>query len=319
MKTEKNAQPHWKKESRSLLSLLLFAAGVSFVLQSWELGWMITASLGIHEVGHVFGAWTHGIDWELGFGTMGAWTITPRKKRQALSHFANSRIHLAGPLFNFLYALIALGINALFGKAAGSDYWCRLANLSALLGVLNVIPMGGLSDGGKFAKKLFASLEENFEKRFLWALVAWPVSLLWLLLLTQRDLLRSVAILATAAWFIIHMFIESRLDNPADANSPKAMHPRQAIYLLLEMGGILLVGTAIVSLTPFWITEQHAFTMVYNLASILAILVVKSPTALKVCLLLAGLLLAYKLGRNYWRQANRKTASPPMPSSKKIL
>jgi hypothetical protein len=139
--------------------MLAFVSCIAFVFQSLELAILLTATLGIHELGHVFAVSRFGIDWQVGFGIVGAWTSTPTDRRIALSHFANAVIHLSGPLFNLLYALLSVGIHWILGL--NNDYWLRAANLSATIGLLNVLPIGRTSDGGKVIERIFSSLDEK--------------------------------------------------------------------------------------------------------------------------------------------------------------
>jgi hypothetical protein len=257
-------KPNWKKRLRGLYSAVIFAVLASVVFRSWELAWMVTLGLGFHELGHVLLVWWFGIDWEVGFGVFGAWTRTPLKARLALGHYSNSLIHLAGPLFSLLLALLALVGHLLSPQNPAQDFWLRMANFNALLGLLNVLPFGALSDGGKFVRKLFSSLDESTEKKFLWALALWSLSLAWLFFVIDRDLVRLISVSFIGVWFIVHMLLESRLDDPAEAASPKAMTDLQAALLLFVMVGILLVATAVVMQTPLWLTRERVLNMFWR-------------------------------------------------------
>ena len=148
-----------REELRGLSSLLVFVGCVAFAFQSWELSLMWASALGIHEMGHILMISLLRIDWKMGFGIMGAWTETPLEERKALGHFKNSVIHLAGPIFSMLYALIAIGIHMAWHP--DSDHLLRLASFSAQVGLFNLLPLGNASDGGKIIHRVLASLDNR--------------------------------------------------------------------------------------------------------------------------------------------------------------
>jgi len=151
-----------REELRGLFSLLVFVACVAFAFQSWELSLMWASALGIHEMGHILMISLLKIDWKMGFGIMGAWTETPLEERKALGHFRNSLIHLAGPLFSMVYALIAIGIHMAWHP--DSDHLLRLASFSAQIGLFNLLPLGNASDGGKIIHRILASLDDRGDR-----------------------------------------------------------------------------------------------------------------------------------------------------------
>lgn len=245
----------WWDEIRGLLSLLAFVLGIGFIFQSLEIGILITAALGVHELGHILAISLFGIDWEVGFGVTGAWTITPKEQRAALSHFHNGVIHLAGPLANQLYALLAAAAQWAFGWQP--DYWLRLANLSAIVGLLNALPIGRLSDGGKTIERIFSSLDERAERWLLPAPLLWLLSILWLALVMPYNWTGILAFAVVGLWFVLGLLRESLRDDPADAASPRAMTRNQGFLLASYMVILLSASTATVLLTPAWLTEQH--------------------------------------------------------------
>ena len=262
----------WAKYLRTFGSALIFAGCLALLFQSWELAWMVTFGLGVHELGHVLVVSWLGIDWEVGFGPLGAWTRTPLKERQALGHFANALIHLAGPFSNLLCALVAYAVHTLWFQNAGSSNWLRVANFNALIGLLNALPMGRLSDGGKFAQRLFESLEEGAERKLVLALVTWPLSILWIMSVTRRALAPLFSVLLLGVWFVAHMLLEHTRDEPAAAGSPKAMTYWQAVILLFATVNIILLCSVIVLQTPFWLTREHFMNLVQRVDAVFSLL-----------------------------------------------
>jgi len=254
------AKQKWWQEIRGLLSLLAFVAGVGFIFQSFEIALLITAALGIHELGHVLAVSLFGIEWDIGFGVAGAWISTPRDDRRTLSHFENTVIHLAGPAFSLLYAVLAVVIHLASGL--NQDYWLRLADLSATIGLLNVLPIGRVSDGGKAIQRVFASLDERAERWLLPAPILWIVSLLWVVSVTPYNWIGILAFGLIGVWFVIGLLRESLRDDPRDAQSVQAMTRNQGFLVISYMVILMVATTAIMLLTPLWLTEDHVVAMV---------------------------------------------------------
>ncbi len=177
----RRAARYWTREQfrlevRSLLSLLVFLVVMAFLFQSWPLALVWASALGVHELGHIFVVSLLGIDWTMGFGLLGAWTQTPEAERAALTQFQNALIHLAGPLFSLGYALLAVLIHLVWQPA--SSHLLQLASFSAQIALLNLLPMGRLSDGGKAIRRVL----DSFDERGDWEIVAAPILLLVYLL-----------------------------------------------------------------------------------------------------------------------------------------
>jgi hypothetical protein len=192
---------------------------------------------------------------------------------------------------------LAVSLQPVLGATANRDDWLRAANLSALVSLLNLLPMGDWSDGGKFLKRLFASLEEKVEPSFMWALVFWAASLLGIALVIQPDRIRAGSILLIGIWFIVEFVIERTLDDPADAVSPRAMTVRQGAILVSIMVAALAASLEVVMLTPFWLTQGDTANMIVRFLSGLHYLATEGLPVLKLCLVLASVLLAYRVAR----------------------
>jgi len=257
----------WWEEIGSLLSLLAFLLGVAFIFQSWEIAILITAALGAHELGHIVAISLSGIYWRTGFSISGAWTSTPRDERNALNHFSNGVIHLAGPLFSLLYGFLALAIHWALGLSR--NYWLRAANLSATIALINVLPIGRISDGGKAIHRIFASLDERKERWLLPAPMMWLLSLLWLVVVTPDNWIGTLTLGLIGVWFVVGLLHESLRDDPAEAASPQAMTRNQGFLLISYMVILSLASTVIILLTPLWLTEHHVSGMVRGLATVI--------------------------------------------------
>ena len=239
-----------------------------FIFRSWQLGWMITLSLVIHEIGHIFIVSRYGIDWELGFNVLGAWIRTPRQDRKALGDYDNSLIHLAGPFFSLFLALILTIIYYLL-PSANRIVWLEFANFNALVCLLNLLPMGDLSDGGKFVRRLFSSADETLEERLLALVGVLPLIFACIILAYRLDWARLLSLLSIVLWFVLTMLVESRLDDPKKSASPNAMSPGQSRNLLSGMILMLLISMGLATLTPFWLTPENIRQMLFFFSSIL--------------------------------------------------
>ena len=147
----------------NLLSLLVFFGATGLIFRSLEFALVVTASLGFHELGHAAMLAWYGLDWRITFGIVGAWTWSPQPDRERLTQFANVMIHLSGPLFSFLLALLALGVQTAWQPQ--DRHLLILASFSAQVGFLNLLPLGPLTDGGKIVQRMMASLGGALQKR----------------------------------------------------------------------------------------------------------------------------------------------------------
>lgn len=295
----------WRKTLRFLGSMVLFVSGVALLFQNAVLALLITISLAVHEMGHVFALRLFGIESEVGFGVIGAWTRSSARLRDVLGHLANSLIHLAGPVANLVCALLALGLGTVGWARAIEDHLPRLANLNVLLALFNLLPMGSMTDGGKVIERVFASLRKDVEDEVVWALVPWLASLLWLIVLVRRDLVRAISVLLIGVWFVVEVLIQKVENDPAASASPQAMQPRQAVGVLLITIGLLLASTFAVVAIPFWLTEDEVRSMIVRWASLLLYLALRSPLALRISIAFSGLVAIYSLVRlilSGWRQ-----------------
>lgn len=253
---------------RSVRSAVLFTAALSLILQSWRLALTITLSLLLHEFGHVFLLHLHHVPWEIRFTLLGAATLSPREARQQLSHFENSQIHLAGSMANLAAALVALmghTLQLILQPHNVNPAWLQVANLSALLVLTNLLPLGTLSDGGKFLHRLFASLTERTEENIVLSLLPWLASIVWLVTMTWGDAVKTLAAMVVATWFILVTLVERHRDDPHDAHSRHSMTRTQGLLLFGAMAMALLTATGIAIFTPSWFTPTYAERMAYKL------------------------------------------------------
>jgi hypothetical protein len=269
----------WKRTTRGLYSTLLFASAVSFLFQSWEIALVITISLGAHELGHILIVQIMGISWEFGFGPLGAWTKTPLERRQTIGHLANSVIHLAGPFFSFLLSILALVIYFLTDPPSRSFFWLRLANFSVLLAATNLLPIGSLSDGGKFVKRLVASLPQQSRTRLLLAIV--PLIVINLEHLTDFDSAHAVSLLVFLLWFATSFFVNMRRGETVNEESLDRTDQHQFGILFSAMVMLVLYCLLIAIITPFWLVPDDVVHILHAFEAAVLYLILDSPTFLK--------------------------------------
>ena len=296
METTSRAPTGLARVTRLVGAILIFGLGASLFMQSWRYGLLITVSFGLHELGHILALSHHGIPWKIRLSLLGVAIITPLDARQHLSEFANAQIHLAGPAINLAQALIALAGYAIRGPIDGES-WLLMANFAALMVLLNLLPLGRLSDGGKFTRRLFASLSERSEESVIWSLFFWLLSVVWLMAVNWGDPLRTLGTLAVAIWFIAAMLTERQRDEPRSSPAQHRMTRAQGIMLFSAMATALLWATGIMVLTPFWLTVAHAEAMALNVAIVLILMQRTGPVVPAIVLLLAAVLVARALLR----------------------
>lgn len=271
---------------RSVLVIAVIAFSTAALFRSWSLALIVTLGLAFHELGHIVAASYFGVRWELILNQFGVGTLTSLREREGLSQFQNSIIHLAGPAASLVLTLIMLEIGVFFADELPSVNWILLANFSALLALMNGLPFGGISDGGRFLKRLFASLPERLGSSTMIGLLTGLISSVWLLSVTGYELVGLGAILLIGLWLVSHMLLESLRNDPSEAYSPKAMTALQSAILLGVLIGILLVSTIVILNTPFWITINDFKTIASELQNFYVYSISQGRVALLVLLLL---------------------------------
>jgi hypothetical protein len=271
----------------NLFSLLVFFAVTALIFRSVQFALVVTASLGFHELGHAAALAWYGLDWRISFGVVGAWTWSPLAERQRLSHLANSIIHLSGPFFSLLLALLALGIQAIWQPP--DRHLVTLASFSAQVGFINLLPLGPLSDGGKIVRRMMVSL--NGSKKTKTILLPVSISVLMLVLygLVILPELHAPAarasqltpflleLLLVGVWMTGSLLIESRraaLLIPQTGESPpeSRMTPGEVSYLILVIWDLLVVALVISAATPFWLAPEYLLGSLRNVMTLLILL-----------------------------------------------
>lgn len=261
----------------NLVSLLVFFSATAFFFRSTEFALVVTASLGFHELGHAAAlAWMR-LDFKIAFGLVGAWTWSSRRERERLSQFSNTLIHLAGPLFSLLLALVAVGLQEVWQPH--SQHLLILANFSAQVGFLNLLPLGSLTDGGKAVRRMSASLLHVRRFRavilpilltvvmfFLYGLVAIPA------MGTENARPFLLSLLLVGAWLGSSLLIEAHHSEPEDGLSPRPMKTRQVYLLILLIWDILTFCLVVMTATPFWLSPVYVRGYLENITALLHLL-----------------------------------------------
>jgi len=263
----------------NLLSLAVFLSATALLFRSLEFALIVTASLGFHELGHAAALAFSGLDWRISFGLAGAWTWSSSAQRQQLTHLRNAFIHLAGPFFSLLLALLALAINTLWRPA--DSHLLLLANFSAQVGFLNLIPLGGLTDGGKIVRRLAATYKVGPVR--IWAvLLPMLVSALMLFvyaLLAPPTPAPLLSLLLIGLWMSGSLVIELRpFRHPSQPNhlpassAPARITPAQGYLLVTAMWALLALALLISAATPFWLAPRYLLGSLRNAFDVLSFL-----------------------------------------------
>lgn len=277
---------------RSFVAAAAFTLVAFFFLRSWEVAWIVMASLAVHELGHMLAARAMGVPARLGFSLMGAWTWTPLPQRAALSQAANTVIHLAGPGASLAYALLALLAHGWLGTDGSGNYWLRLANLNALLCLLNVLPLGELSDGGKMVRRTLHSCSPRARRLLLLLFMALPVIVAWSLIVLPLGPIHVLALAVSVVWFGLALLRHNRIAREHGSNPAGAMPGRQAILLLGGSLVLFALSLTMVLVTPFWLTEGHALSIAYGFGHLIAYVGWQGPLVLRLSAALAAILSA---------------------------
>jgi hypothetical protein len=272
--------------------IALIALTTALIFRSWSLAFVVTAALAMHEFGHILAAALNGVHWELIANPLGIGTLTPLKQRQRLSQFQNGWIHLAGPVASLFLALLATSLgNYLNGTIPGSP-WEKLANLSALLALMNVLPFGGISDGGRFLKRLFASLPARLRPPTVIGVLLGMLSSVWALSTAGFHTPGLLALLLIGLWLVVHMQFEAGAAEHSKTYAHQPMSLAGALFLLAVMLVSLLLSTIIVLNTAFWLTGADVLAMVVGFGrSVVFLQQLNGGLLLLLALLGVGLLL----------------------------
>lgn len=266
-----------KADLPNLVSLLVFLGVTTVLFRSVEFALVVTASLGFHEMGHAAAlAWLH-LDFRIRFGLVGAWTWSSSAERARLSHFTNTIIHLAGPLFSLLLALAAVGLHAAWRPA--SDHLLILANFSAQVGFFNLIPLGPLTDGGKALRRVSTALQGTLRLRVVLFLIVVTVGMLVLYGLvalpgisieTARSFLLSLVLVGF--WLASSLLIQTRHPESETPLPIRPIKPQQVYLLILLIWDILTFCLVVMSATPFWLAPQYVSGYIDNVTWVVTLL-----------------------------------------------
>jgi len=261
-------------ELPDLLALLVFCSVTALLFRSWEFALIVTASLGFHELGHAAALAWHRLDYRISFGLVGAWTWSPADQRANLSHLSNTLIHLAGPFFSLLLALLAMGLQVLWQPQ--DDHLPLLANFSAQVCLLNLLPFGNLTDGGKIARRMIDSLDPSCRWRVALLQVGITLLLLGLYVFLELPHLQGgnpahflLSLLLVGCWMVSSMLLEANRAPRTSPDSSKQMTPGQVYFMSFIMWDLLALGLSISAATPFWLAPEFVMGSLRNIAAVI--------------------------------------------------
>jgi hypothetical protein len=270
-----------RQEISGLFSLLLFLCVTALLFRSWEFALIVTASLGFHELGHVAVLIWFRLDYRIFFGVIGAGTWSNLKERMRLSQLGNIYIHLAGPLFSLVLALMALALHALWQPV--SQHLLILANFSAQIGFLNLLPLGRVTDGGKAAQRVTQSLsgKPGWWPILLLISAAVLIPLVFLLIETTRagswlleeQPVHLYGILLIGVWLAASYLGESRRVGRPAPGKPRPLTTLQAVFTTVLIWDMLAVLSLVILHTPFWLAPEYVLGSLKNVELMLGLIV----------------------------------------------
>jgi hypothetical protein len=255
-------------------SLLVFFGVTALLFRSVEFALIVTASLGFHELGHAAALRVHRLQWRISFSAAGAMTWSSLAERTRLSQLSNAYVHLAGPLFSLLLALAALGLHAAWQPE--SRHLLILANFSAQVGFLNLLPLGAITDGGKAFQRMVHSVRGQARK---WAVVLpFAATAVMLTLYALVEWLRYPAtsaeplllgLLLVSLWMAAGLVVESWRTKPGKLPPTQPMTASQVFLLLLLVWDMLVFYLIVIYATPFWLAPEYLLGMLENITVLL--------------------------------------------------
>ena len=256
-------------ELPGFFSLVVFLVITAVLFRNWEFALIVTASLGFHEMGHAVAlSWYH-LEYHIHFGMVGAWTWSRIDRRAYLSQLSNTYIHLAGPFFSLILALLALVLNALWKPE--SHHLLILANFSAQVGFLNLLPLGIITDGGKVLRRMVISVDGGRGKWVLLSLVAAAVLaplgyVIYHLTSAGTELSATVlGFVLIGAWLAAGFFSELWRSGPQQLAGTRKMNARQLTFIALLFWDMLAILFYIIITTPFWLAPEYMVGLLDNI------------------------------------------------------
>ncbi|NCS31879.1 M50 family metallopeptidase [bacterium] len=207
---------------------------------------IIMGSIAWHEVGHMIAYKYLGINSEFYFLPFLGGFAKATVPHTELTDAKASWVAIMGPATTFLLAVLAYGGYYLTGETL----YLVAANLNAGLGFFNLLPIGfkqGGLDGGIIAHRIFSSLKEVDEPKFM--LVTLIVGLA----------LATYMIIANKLTFVVLLMAygmrsRSNSDDPAHAYLPTAMSNKTVTYLAGIYFFMMIASFVIQEITPLWNT-----------------------------------------------------------------
>jgi Zn-dependent protease len=281
-----------KNELKGALILTVLMVIVAVLFWSPETSLFFVSSLGFHEMGHMLPILMLGIPAYLTVTIWGVATVSDSNGRSRLSEFHNGLIHLGGPAFNFVFALVAL---YLYNNAAGTnEYWLRLANTNALIGFVNILVLGHASDGGKFFRRLYSSMSETLDNLVVIIVSVVSIGVLAIVAI-EKGPASVVWLMFIAGWIVFSMFQADGQDDHSEIPTRAMNIVEQAVSLVLYFGLWYALLTIFIR-TPFMITHDQAIHILENMIVVSYRVVTNLPAMIMLVLFFLSLTLPHELG-----------------------
>ncbi len=234
---------------KSFLQLCLtIVSGIAFVyiglevIKDPEKVATLTLSIYAHELGHLVVFALYGVhSYIVMLPLLGGVTIPENMDR--LKHGALAAVVMAGPVVNATiggYALYKLGTE--FDRS-----WISVASLNLLLCAWNLVPIAGITDGGKLLRTVMASLDERGDQ--IVSFIGIVIMLLFSAVLIVHE--KSVILFSFAV--LIGVVRDSFTDDPAASTSTHAMGRATAFFVFLTWVGLMLTTFIATLYLPSWL------------------------------------------------------------------
>lgn len=228
-----------KKLGITIGTAILFYFVLQLILKNQPLTLILTISVFLHECGHWLMMRSYGLRAGMIFiPPLGAAVYPDKEYKEtfkSLPRLADVVISLAGPVVNIALAGVGLFIAT---TSENPKLGLAFASINASLALFNLLPVA-IFDGGRYARALFASTNEEQDKQ-----LAVIFSIIGLVV--GGAMLITGKLDYYALMLVYGAQIYSRTDNPADAESPRSMNWTQSkrsaiIYIVLIAASWILV------------------------------------------------------------------------------
>ncbi len=220
-----------------ILALLFLRLSGSF----WDARYALLplAAISVHMLGHIDAFVRFRLPWKLNNRGLTAKTENGHNSES----FRHLLIYLNGPISNVSFALLMVALNLLISPE--HEFLLMLANFSAFIGIINLIPVGRL-DLGQLLEQVFRL--GRFLRFVVYLEVIFSIGLLGISLYSNSNLTLNISLVLL--WLGLQMFQKDKRSE-VEGKELGLLSFHQVVFLLILSMVTLGLGLVVVSNTPF--------------------------------------------------------------------